>query len=260
MAKPYIIGIVSQKGGVGKTTIAVNLSVALKMLKYNVLLTDADSFNPTVGFLLGLDDANIGYRDVLLKKTTLQKAISLHTTSGLHVLTGTVYSKAFTPTAKQINDLRNELLKTNYDFIIIDTSPGFLSEDIINCFDESILIATPDMPALSSCIRLGALLDKHHKKYELVVNRVKNKSYELHIDEIEEAWKERVYSTLPEEDAVPQSVSRHIPLLITSRRNIFSRGINNIASKFSGRTEARFVEEKGGIIAWILRIFGLGFQ
>ena len=52
LGKPYIIGISSQKGGVGKTTISVNLAVALKTLGYKVLLVDSDTTNPSVGSIL----------------------------------------------------------------------------------------------------------------------------------------------------------------------------------------------------------------
>ncbi len=258
MAKSYIIGIVSQKGGVGKTTIAVNLATALKMLKYNVLLVDADSTNPSIGYHLGLDDANIGYRDVVQKKAHIDKAVSVHSTTGLHVLTGTVYAKPFLPTVEQLNSFRSQVQKTPYDFVIIDTAPGFLQEDLVTHFDESIMIANPDMPSLSSCIRLAKLLDKHNQKYQLVLNRIKNRNYELSIDEIEGTWKERVYSKLPEDEAVLESLAEHIPLLVKNRNNRFSKEIRELAMKYSGRTEAKFEkEEGGGIVAFIRRLLGL---
>ena len=50
---PYIIRISSQKGGVGKTTIAVNLGVILSLFKYKTLVVDCDAANPTVGFHWG---------------------------------------------------------------------------------------------------------------------------------------------------------------------------------------------------------------
>lgn len=258
MGKPYIIGIVSQKGGVGKTTIAVNLATALKLLKYNVLLVDADSTNPSIGYHLGLDDANIGYRDVVQRRVTMDKAVSVHSTTGLHVLPGTVYAKPFLPTVEQLNSFRGQMQKTAYDFVIIDTAPGFLQEDLVTHFDESMMIANPDMPSLSSCIRLAKLLDKHNQKYQLILNRIKNRNYELGINEIEGTWKERVYSKLPEEEAILESIAEHIPLLVKNRNSRFSREVREFAMKYSGRTEAKYENrDRNSVIAFIRRLLGL---
>jgi MinD superfamily P-loop ATPase len=76
--RPYIIRMSSQKGGVGKTTIAVNLSTALSVKGYRVLLVDADIYNPCITFYLGLRSPTVGFKDVLLGKSKLEKSDILY--------------------------------------------------------------------------------------------------------------------------------------------------------------------------------------
>lgn len=109
MANPYLIGVSSQKGGVGKTTISVNLSVALKSFNYKVLLIDSDTSNPSIGFHMGLEKANIGYRDVVYGRADLEDAVAVHGATGLHVLPGTINAKHFSPTSANIEKLANRI-------------------------------------------------------------------------------------------------------------------------------------------------------
>ncbi|MDE1834912.1 MAG: AAA family ATPase, partial [Candidatus Micrarchaeota archaeon] len=104
MAEPYIIRISSQKGGVGKTTIATNLGVTLSMAGYKVLIVDMDSANPTIGYHLGMNQANVGYKEVITGKARLEQVIAIHAASGLRVLPGTVGPYSFVPTKKQNED------------------------------------------------------------------------------------------------------------------------------------------------------------
>ena len=121
MSRPYSVIVSSQKGGVGKTTIAVNLATALRQKGYKVLLIDTDYSNPCVGFHLGMESANAGVRAVLTEKAKLEDVVALHSPTGLHVLTGEISTKQFRPTNYQHSKLYDEIEKRGYNFVIIDT-------------------------------------------------------------------------------------------------------------------------------------------
>lgn len=261
LRSPYIIGISSQKGGVGKTTVSVNLSVALRLLNYRVLLIDADTTNPSVGFHMGLEQANVGYRDVMHGRADLKDAIAIHSPTGLHVLPGTLNTRSFSPSSDKIDSLIDTLRKSNYDFIIFDTAPGSVELDISKYYDEALILTTPEMSACTSSMRLANRYNKMKVSHNLAVNRVRNKRYEISLDEIEEIYEKRVRGTLPEDEMVPISISQHIPTCILSPNSKFSIKIKAMAKVYASDSRLTTRFEEDGIMArianFLKRLFGL---
>lgn len=270
-AKPYTIRVSSQKGGVGKTTLSVNLATALVTLGYDVLLIDADPINPSVGFLLGLEDVNIGTKDVLLGKVSARKCIIKHDVTGMSVLPGVPYGEPYLPNEDQKKTMLEEVKKMDYDFIIVDTPPGFYVGSIGKNYDEGLIISTPDMSAVTSCIRLAEIYNKDKLKNSLIVNRVRNKRYELSIKEIEDTFGAPALAVLPEDDVVPKSTAFHIPAYLMDQRAPFCAQLRKAAFTIAGNVEKQPVEAApahtpslqpntsviAGIIGTIRRLLGL---
>jgi MinD-like ATPase involved in chromosome partitioning or flagellar assembly len=265
MSKPYSIIVSSQKGGVGKTTIAVNLATSMRQRGYKVLLVDCDYSNPCVGFHLGMEGANAGLRAVITGKAKLENTIALHNPTGLHVLINEITSKPFHPDSRQQQNLHEELEKSGYDFVILDMPPGF--EDIAEvaafcCEDsrEALIVLTPEMSACTSAIRLGELYEKQRIMHHIVANRVKNKRYELGIDEIENAVGDDLLGILPEDENVPISIAQHIPIMLLKDRSDFSTAMNGLCKRISDRVgwepryEMRAYSGKG-FFSWLRRLF-----
>lgn len=267
MLKPYSIIVSSQKGGVGKTTIAVNLSLAIRERGYNVLLVDGDYTNPCIGFHLGMGSASAGLRSVVMGKAKLDETVALHNPTGLHVLTNEITSKPFHPAQMQQKGLREELEKSGYDFVIIDMPPGAEDLEEVEAFccennREALIVLTPEMAACSSAIRLAQFYEKKHILHNMVANRVRNRRYELGMGEIEDAIGEGLMGVLPEDENVPISIAQHIPVLLLKSRSDFSSAIKRLARKASNRVGYEPDEDgkarSGGFFAWLRRLFGGG--
>jgi MinD-like ATPase involved in chromosome partitioning or flagellar assembly len=266
MPRPYSIIVSSQKGGVGKTTIAVNLSIAIRQRGYKVLLVDGDYTNPCVGFHLGMEGANAGLRSVAMGKAKLSGTVALHGPTGLHVLTNEITAVPFHPNQTQQKSLRDELEKSGYDFIIIDMPPGAEDLDEVEAFcwensREVLIVLTPEMAACSSAIRLAQFYEKKRILHNMVANRVKNRKYELSMSEIEDAIGEGLMGVLPEDENVPVSIAQHIPVLLKSRSD-FSNAVKSLARRASNRVGYEPDEEEksvrsGGFILWLKRLFGI---
>jgi len=141
-----IIAVINQKGGVGKTTTAVNLAAALGYLGKNTLLVDCDpQGNATSG--VGIEEFDVSVYECLGDKDSVHNAVIATKFKNLSVLPSSRnLSGAEIELAYEDNReyrLKDALLQISggYDFIIIDAPPalGMLTINIMSCAD-SVLI------------------------------------------------------------------------------------------------------------------------
>jgi ATP-binding protein involved in chromosome partitioning len=140
-----VIAVSSCKGGVGKSTIAVNLAIAFKNLKYNVGILDADIYGPSVPKMIGISEkpkSEDGVNLIPIKKFDIQ-CMSI----GFMVSEETPMIWRGPMVASTIKTFTNKVLWDNIDFLIIDMPPG--TGDALLTFsqeidiDGAIIITTP---------------------------------------------------------------------------------------------------------------------
>jgi ATP-binding protein involved in chromosome partitioning len=140
-----IIAVSSGKGGVGKSTIAVNLAIALKNLKYNVGILDADIYGPSIPKMIGISEkpkSEDGVNLIPIKKFDLQ-CMSI----GFMVSEDTPMIWRGPMVASTIKTFANKVLWDNIDFLIIDMPPG--TGDALLTFsqeidiDGAVIVTTP---------------------------------------------------------------------------------------------------------------------
>jgi ATP-binding protein involved in chromosome partitioning len=140
-----IIAVSSGKGGVGKSTIAVNLAIALKNLKYNVGILDADIYGPSVPKMIGIFEkpkSEDGINLIPIKKYDLQ-CMSI----GFMVSEETPMIWRGPMVASTIKTFTNKVLWDHVDFLIIDMPPG--TGDALLTFsqeidiDGAVIVTTP---------------------------------------------------------------------------------------------------------------------
>ena len=160
-----IISVANQKGGVGKTTTAINLAASLAALEFNTLIVDADpQANATSGVGLDPNQITTGVYECMINGIAVKD--SVHTTNIKYLDILPSHINLVGAEVEMINlDNREDKMKSvlnevreNYDFIIIDCSPslGLITINALTASDSVIVPVQCEYFALEG---LGKLLN-----------------------------------------------------------------------------------------------------
>lgn len=245
------VTVVSPKGGVGKTSISVNLAVALaEQSPMDVVLVDLDLMFGDVSTVLDLRPSHtledafgaVG-RDSLLLKTFL----TVHE-RGFYVLCGAESPAANDKvTGPQVADLIRQL-QTQFRYVVVDTAAG-LDEATLAALEvshDAVIVTTMDMACLRSVRKavelLGELSLLPSSKYVAV--SVADKQSGLRIKDVEAVIGVPVDVVLPRTPEVQAAANRGVPAITAIKGGPFVKSIRSLAKRIFDR--AREMESKPG--------------
>jgi len=208
-----IVAVISGKGGVGKTTISLNVAASLKQMGYDSIVVEGNVTSPTAGLYLGYMPAHRTINNVLNGEFTLDEVILEHE-SGVKLVTCSLalpelaanYNRAFTIVRK---------LRDKADIVLIDAGAGLGNEarSAIDISDFVLVVTNPEMPAVIDALRSVRLAKASKKKVlGVVINKVNPNLPQISRKEIEEIVEAPVISEIREDRAIHESFSYNFPV------------------------------------------------
>jgi pilus assembly protein CpaE len=236
-----VVTVFSTKGGAGKSVIATNLAVILAMRSDRpVVLIDADLQFGDIAVMLKLAPQHtivdaVGALD-RLDPSLLQNLLVTHQPSGLLVLPAPL-EPAFADQIGAAEMVRIvEILRSFCSFVVIDT-PAYFNDVVLGLIEESddvLLVAGMDIPNIKN-VKIGLqtlrLLNTPMEKLRLVLNRA-NSKVKLDVGEVERTLSVKADALIPSEVAVPQSVNKGMPVVLSDRKAAVSRSLEQLADLF----------------------------
>jgi pilus assembly protein CpaE len=237
-----LITVFSPKGGVGKTTLAVNLGIALAGHdNAKVCLVDLDLGFGDVAITLQLFPARtiadaVGL-DADMDFSILQPLLTPHR-SGISTLVAPVQPDAKDSIAASLVSRILMTLKQNFDFVVVDTSPAF-DEHVLQAFDETdelLLVATLDVPTLKNvkiAVETLDLLNFPKPRRHLILNRADDK-VGLSADKVESTLDMKIATMIPTSTEVANATNSGEPIMSSHPRHPVSVAVERLAVELAG--------------------------
>jgi len=231
MAK--IIVITSGKGGVGKTTTAINLGAALNYFGENVLIIDANLSTPNIGLHLNSPEVPVDLNQVLSGKSDPFEAVYEHE-SGIKVMPSSLSMKELKKIKpEKLKNFAKEFKKLS-DIIILDCAAGLGKEatSAIQAADEIILVSNPEMPAITDALKTIKLAQELGKPVRgVIMTRVTKDGIELDAETVKEMLEIEVLGMVPEHKDIKRSQREKDAVVHTHPKSTPARAYKEIAAR-----------------------------
>ena len=236
-----VVSVASGKGGVGKTSVAVNLSIALSRLGIRVLVVDADFGLANVDIMLGVTSKfDVSY--FLRGEKTLHEIMQLGHEGVRFISGGSGVYDLLNIHEEQLAGLLDGIVKLDapIDFIIVDTGAG-INENILRMVlasSETIIVTTPEPTSILDAYALVKTIVKRDNTHQIhvLINKCESKKEAQRVQEgfIEVVGRHLGKSVSPlglimYNHEIPLSIKRQTPITVTNPGGPTAKEIEQVA-------------------------------
>jgi len=254
------IAILSGKGGVGKTTLAINLGVALSRYGRHVIVLDANPHGPHIAASLGEHKPERVLDEALSGKRHATEVVHLHP-SGLKVVPASPRHDAGVMGLDKLGMVVEEL-KQRTELVLIDAAPGLEAHAraAMQVADDILLVVTADLLSTADALRtIKMVQDRGKGVYGIVVNRYHGDDADLDVASIQTLTGSQVLVVIPEDAHVRKALRQRQPLLAAYSDSKASKAILRLATLMSGtlpQDPTRAPEGKQEVVGRVFKVFG----
>ncbi len=243
IAGPIVLCVTSGKGGVGKTSISVNLAVALARKGERVLVMDGDLGLANVDVLLKLSVKKT-IRDVLETASDPLESV-IYVEPNLGILPASSGVPEMVTMGEDEQELLGEIIQAiagHFDYVIVDTAAGIGPSVMwFNTFATyNLIVLTPDPTSLTDAYALMKVLSRDYERdrFHLVLNLVTSEqegrqTYEALARVVKRFLNLTIehLATIPRDKAVQTGVREQVPFVKNSPHSKAARAIDDLADR-----------------------------
>ena len=218
-----VVTVYSPKGGSGKTTIAVNLAIALQKDDTTVALVDGNLQYGDIAVFLNEQGKNtimdLAPRVDELDPDIIHEVLVTHTSTGINVLLSPPKPEHYDNVSGEQFSKLIQYLQKIYSWVIIDTT-SYLTDIVQTALDLSdaiVLVTTQDIPSIKSCNLFLNLMDKSgiaRSRILFVMNRY-NKQLNIAPKNVGESLRQPILQVIAEDDRIVSlSINKGVPFMV----------------------------------------------
>jgi pilus assembly protein CpaE len=248
-----VIAVYGPKGGVGTTTLAVNLTIALHKDESPAILVDGDLEFGDVAVFVNQQPKNsiadLAPRADELDPEIIQEVSILHPQTGMKIITAPSRPEfSESVTGEQFGKVL-DYLRNLYAYVVVDCSSS-LTDVTLSAFDAAdliLLITTQEIPAIKDArlfLDLLSALKISRDRVLFVMNKF-DKRIGITPEKISESFKQEIQVVLPfEEKVVLPSINRGVPFVLGDKSKPITRGIFSLTESI--RKKLTPLEDRNG--------------
>ncbi len=259
--KARVITVTSGKGGVGKTSISINLAIQLTRLGKRVVVFDADFGLANIEVMLGVRP-QYNLADMMFRGKDLTDIITQGEEGISFISGGSGIQELASMNREQVMFLTSRLIALDKyaDVIIVDTGAG-ISDSVLEfvlASTEVLLVATPEPTSITDAYALLKALNrkeefvKEHTSIKMISNRVKNDAEGQNVYEKMSVVSDKFLhipitylGPVPMDEQISKAVMRQKPVSVINPDAPSSKAIKQIAEKLLELETEEIADKRG---------------
>jgi septum site-determining protein MinD len=230
-----VLTVISGKGGVGKTFVALNTAATLAKMGYDATVLEGNVTSPTASVYLGYLPVHKTINKVLNDELDLGDAVLEHH-SGVKLVTCSLHVSDLNQDYSRLPALIRKL-KEQTDLLVVDGAAGLGEETkrLLKETDYVLVVTNPELPAVVDALRAVKLAKGMNKEVlGVVLNRYHKKKSQMTPEEVELILETPVIAIVEEDDAVHHSHAQHMPVVHFKPTSKASKAIQKLAADLVG--------------------------